>query len=226
MVNYTKTQPAPTSLAREKVKKSGKYNEEDVLEQLKNDFHNKCYICEDKGPSSINVEHFQPHYNGKLLDLKFDWNNLFFACEHCNKTKGAKAIFNNILDCTNPEHDVLNWVSCKMKLFPKEEVYVTAHYAGEIVDNTVELLKQVYNGTTPQKQMESENLRDKIYSELKRFQQALDLYYYTFEEEEKQMAKRIIKRGLKIQAPFTAFKYWIIKENTKLSQEFQEYLPV
>jgi len=227
MVNYTKSTIIPPSLAIEKAKgKNGSYNQPDVLQQLKEDSFNKCYICEQKGPLSINIEHFKPHHQGKNIDLKFDWTNLFWSCEHCNKTKGAKAIFDNILNCTNPAHDVLNWISCKMKLYPKEEVHITAYHKEKAVENTVELLRQVYNGTTPQKQIEAENLRDKIYDELKKFHQALDLYYSTFEEEEKQMAKRVVKRGLNTQAPFTAFKYWIIKENAKLSQEFQDFLPV
>ncbi|MFK7983766.1 MAG: HNH endonuclease [Saprospiraceae bacterium] len=228
MVNYTKSIIIPPSLAIEKAKgKNGSYNQPDVLKQLKEDSFNKCYICEQKGPLSINIEHFKPHHQGKNIDLKFDWNNLFWSCEHCNKTKGAKVIFDNILNCTNPEHDVLNWISCKMKLFPKEQVYITAHHTGEAIANTVELLRQAYNGTTPQKQMEAENLRDQIYAELKKFHQALDLYYDDLsDEDEKQMARRIIKKSLKIQAPFTAFKYWIIKENVKLSQEFQTFLPI
>lgn len=78
MVYFKKTQPAPKSLAVEKDKKSGVYNQEDVLELLQNDFENKCYICEQKAPISINIEHFKPHFSGKFWDLKFDWNNLFF----------------------------------------------------------------------------------------------------------------------------------------------------
>ncbi|MCP5046806.1 MAG: HNH endonuclease, partial [bacterium] len=72
-----------------------------VLERVKRDFKNKCYICEYKEPPSINIEHFLPHRGDK--DLKFDWDNLFWSCAHCNNTKGDK--FDNILNCTNPEHD-------------------------------------------------------------------------------------------------------------------------
>ena len=62
MVNYTKSQPPPASLAIEKAKgKSGKYNEADVLERLEADFYNKCYICEQKAPIAINVEHLVSH---------------------------------------------------------------------------------------------------------------------------------------------------------------------
>lgn len=33
------------------------------------------------------MEHLLPHKNGKYLDRKFDWNNLFWACGHCNNVK-------------------------------------------------------------------------------------------------------------------------------------------
>lgn len=224
MVNFIKSQPAPTSLAIEKIKKKGRYNEQDVLKRIKKDFHNKCYVCEQKKPSSINVEHFKAHRGD--IDLKFDWNNLFFACRYCNKIKGAKSIFDNILDCTNESHDVMNWISYKMKNFPYEPVLIEAQTDGVLISNTVELLNQVYRGTTPQSEMEAENLRDLIFQEVARFRQSLIHYYDdTTDIEVKELAFDNIKRSLKVQASFTAFKYWIIKENTKLSQDFQDLLP-
>jgi len=78
----------------------------------------------------------------------------------------------------------------------------------------------------PQKKIEADNLRDQIFKELSKFRQALVLFYDDLEEnEEKERAKRIIKRSLKIQAPFTAFKYWIVKENPTFITDFQTLLP-
>lgn len=47
MIYLPKSQPDPTCLAVEKLKTSGTYNCEGVLELLKFDFKNKCYkfIC-------------------------------------------------------------------------------------------------------------------------------------------------------------------------------------
>lgn len=39
---------------------------------------NKCYLCEIKPVQDPEIEHLNPHFNGKLVDRKFDWNNLFF----------------------------------------------------------------------------------------------------------------------------------------------------
>ena len=69
MLFFAKSQPA------------GDYKCGDVLELLKNDFKNKCYICECKESLiSRNTEHFIPHKGDK--NLKFDWNNLFWSCSH------------------------------------------------------------------------------------------------------------------------------------------------
>ena len=228
MVNYTKSQPPPTSLATEKAKgKSGKYNESDVLERLEIDFYNKCYICEQKAPISINVEHLISHQGN--LNLKFDWNNLFWSCVHCNLTKSTS--FDSILDCTNSNHDVLNMIICRIKPYPKELVSLEKNYEEQeletALNDTIELLKRVYNGTTNHKEKEAANLRRLIQSELLDFQNNLLTYYNDMADEAiRQEARQNIKKSLKIQAPFTAFKYWIIKENAKLSQEFQDFLPV
>lgn len=121
MIHLTKSQPAPSCLATEKLKKSGTYRCGDVHTRLQNDFHNKCYICEEKDISSINIEHFRPH-EGKNIDLKFDWNNLFFACAHCNNTKLANPKYDLILNCTNPQHLILDWIAFKADTFPKAPV--------------------------------------------------------------------------------------------------------
>ena len=85
MVFFEKSQPAPDCLALEEAKANGDYKCADVLDRIKSDFKNKCYICEYKEPISINVEHFRPHKGAK--NLKFDWNNLFWSCSHCNNIK-------------------------------------------------------------------------------------------------------------------------------------------
>ena len=46
MVKVERSFPAPESLAKEAKKAAGNYDSQDVIERLKKDFHNKCYICE------------------------------------------------------------------------------------------------------------------------------------------------------------------------------------
>lgn len=69
MINLKKSQPAPECLENEKKKASGKYNCGDVLERLEKDCFNKCYLCEDKYLSNINIEHFIPHQYDENLKI-------------------------------------------------------------------------------------------------------------------------------------------------------------
>lgn len=71
MVSCDKSSVAPASLATEKAKgERGNYRGIDVIEQLKSDFHDKCYICELKGLQDPQIEHLVPHKEN--IDLKFD----------------------------------------------------------------------------------------------------------------------------------------------------------
>lgn len=226
MVNFTKSQPAPASLAVEKVKgKNGKYNLKDVLDRLEKDFWNKCYICEQKAPISINVEHFKAHRGN--FELMFDWNNLFWVCAHCNNTKQQRKVFDLLLNCTDDNHDVLNWISYKLMPIPHELVAIKAVKEDDtLVRNTVALLTAVYNGTTHHKEKEAANLRRLIQKELLTFIQLLmDYEDNAIDEELQSYARKQIKKSLRIDAPFMAFKYWAIKENPKYSKEFQNLLP-
>lgn len=219
MINILRSMPPPPCLEKEKKKANGDYKCGDVLERIKNDFKNKCYICEYKAPPSINVEHFISHKGDK--DLKFDWNNLFWACVHCNNTKGHR--FDNILNCTNPEHDVENWIKYEM-ILPQKKVKITALKNNELVDNTAQLLLEVYYGTTPLKRLESSNIRETLFDEIEDFQIALGRYdAKDVEDDEKQISLKKIKDHLSKSSHFTAFKRWIIKNNPSLMRKFRQY---
>lgn len=153
MIHFRKSMPPPACLEQEKGKADGDYKCGNVLQRLKEDFENKCYICEYKEPPSINVEHFKPHKGNR--DLKFDWTNLFWSCAHCNNIKGGG--FDNILKCTLPEHDVQNRIKYEIEEHAlRLKVKISAFQDDITVQNTVALLLAVYNGTTPLKIIESE----------------------------------------------------------------------
>ncbi len=220
MVYFEKSQPAPECLNVEKAKAKGDYKCGEVLERLKNDFKNKCYICESKEPTSINVEHFRPHKGNK--DLEFDWNNLFWSCSHCNNTKLAK--FDNILNCTDLTHNVEKRVSCYINPFPKEKAQITAFDNEPETIETRDLLIAVYNGTnTELKTIESINLLNKILVEICIFQTLLFDYAGANTEEEVEHYLIKIKGHLHRGSNFTAFKRSIILMNEELKNEFEKY---
>lgn len=220
MVYFEKSQPAPDCLDIEKTKANGDYKCSNVLDRIRDDFKNKCYICEYKEPVAINVEHFIPHKGD--LELKFDWNNLFWSCSHCNNTKLAN--YENILNCTNLTHDVEKKLKYLFKPFPFEQVQIEALDNSPETIITQNLLIAVYNGTTKLKTIESANLRNKLLDEILKFQKLLIDYFKDTNTPEDLGYFLINIRGhLSRGSNFTAFKRWIVIENVRLKDEFEKY---
>lgn len=220
MVYFEKSQPEPSSLANEKVKKSGTYRTSDVIERISKDFCDKCYICEQKKPTSINVEHFTPHKDDN--NLKFDWNNLFYSCGHCNNVKLAKEEFDDILNCTIKTDDVDTAIIYRFNPFPKEKPTFEINISSPKVNNTITLLDKVFNGEhTSLKKLESINLNDLLLKSIKEFQEIL-LCYYDYDKDESYLTK--IKFHLNKSSSFTAFKRHIIRSNNDLNNEFGQYI--
>jgi hypothetical protein len=220
MVHFEKSQPAPDCLAIEKGKKSGDYKCGDVLKRLKTDFKNKCYICEQKAPITINVEHFVSHKGDN--NLKFDWNNLFWSCGHCNNSKLGS--YDNLLNCTVSSDNVEMAIYYNLNCFPVEKPSFETLNDDVKTLQTKELLEAVYLGTTKLKKIESANLRDAVLREIESFQKWLKAYFESNEEEMKAYALLQIKEHLCNASAFTAFKRWIIRDNPSLLKEFEAYL--
>ena len=221
MIYVKKSEPAPACLEIEKQKKNGDYKCGDVLTRIQADFRNKCYLCENKAPTSINVEHFKSHQGDR--DLMFDWYNLFYSCAHCNNIK--LALYDYIVNCTNPNDLVDEWIHYEMKPFPHEKVKLKVLRDDERVKNTVELLHKIYNGHTIVKTIEAANIRQKILKEIRDFQTLLVKYYRDgLNENYQKDLKQEIEYHLSPHAPFTAFKKWIIRDNEVLHQDFSEFI--
>src|SRR5579863_3169119 len=174
MINFVKSQPSPICLTSQLASTGDDYKCGDVIERLRTDFKNKCYLCEDKGPTSINVEHFIPHRGDRRLML--DWNNLFFACWHCNNTKSANT---DLVDCTDPTINILDVLHFEGSSFPKPHVKVIPLSTDQKIVNTARLLNEIYNGTTTLKISEGVNIKDRLAKELFQFTKYLHEYYYT-----------------------------------------------
>ncbi|MCF8373859.1 MAG: HNH endonuclease [Bacteroidales bacterium] len=223
MININRSQPAPECLSKEKKKKNGDYKCGDVIERLHRDFYNKCYLCEEKAPSTINVEHRIPHKGS--IELKFDWNNLFWSCGHCNNTKLGK--YENVIDCTINSINVLDLLKFEMNPFPFETARISPLNEDHVVVETARLLNEIYNGTTKLKITEGLNIKNKILQEIIAFNELLQKYF--FEEglsgSEKEITRIKIRRKLGFDSAFSAFKIWVIKNNQRLLEEFSDLIP-
>jgi len=230
MINIEKRAEAPECLEIEKQKElskqvqDGNYRCDNVLKLIKQDFFKKCYLCEYKGITSIDVEHFKPH-KGKNIDLKFDYKNLYYACKHCNTCKLALEEFDDILDCTNLEHDVENFIHYKIDPTPTSKAIFTAKNDSQIVKNTIKLLDKIFNGEhTVTKEEEGINLRELLVNDILDFTIALNKYYrdkqYPSQQKEHNESIRI---HLRRDSNFTAFKRWIIKDKPILYEQFKDF---
>ena len=140
MIKVERSFPAPGSLAIEETKTDGKYNLADVTEQLRKDFHNKCYICEIKPVTDPEVEHRLPHKNNTIPGRKFDWENLFWACRHCNDAKNKAKYEIGILDCCKVDPE-----DCIRIELTGDTVVIQAIHADPCTCLTVQLLDEAYN---------------------------------------------------------------------------------
>jgi 5-methylcytosine-specific restriction endonuclease McrA len=109
MVKLTKS-PLPDGVT---ITSPDDYRSGIVFETLINDCRHKCYICEDN-PTSINVEHIVPHKSDPAL--KYDWDNLFIACGHCNNIKGER--YSDVINpaLTDPEEPMSSTLEEKSDL--------------------------------------------------------------------------------------------------------------
>lgn len=209
-----KSKAAVQSLAREKQKKKGTYNTPEVNAALQELFLGKCYLCESKDVTAYEIEHLVSA--GKEQDLRYEWHNLFLACAHCNSTKRKR--HEPILDCTQEDVDQL------IRFF-KEGYWGTAEvFRFEALDNstetlhTVALLEEIYYGRTPQKKLESAELRKKLRKELLQFKTYVRDYQEA-EGEDKQDLYLLIQRELSVGSAFTAFKRWLIRDHAQVFED-------
>lgn len=218
MVKVRRTFPAPQSLQEEAKKENGTYALQDVVCQLKQDFNEKCYICEMKDLQDPQIEHLLPHQKGKYQDRKFDWENLFWSCGHCNNVKNQKKYEEGIIDCCNvdPENYLVfgienHNVKVKVRDDSKEE-------AGR----TAELVEEVFN---------LRNTGMRIYKSELRFtmlQSEMNVLYTVLGRYRKNRNSPLILktlRGLlKRESAFAGFKRCYVREHAKEYPELMCFL--
>jgi hypothetical protein len=198
-----------------KIRTKSDYRRDPVFSTIRDDCCNKCYICEEKGATSLEVEHrvsqsFDP-------SRKYDWNNLLLSCRHCNRIKGGQ--YNNILDCTRVDPE--DYISLSLETGLYEKVAIVKKSETDGVDETIELLEKVYNGeSTALSKAECENLRKQVLAEVQLFQELLDGYQEEYESGLKLAFCRKITGSLGRSSNFAAFKRGIIRNNTELLELF------
>lgn len=218
MVKVQRSYPAPESLEIEAQKPNGSYSCDDVVERLKDDFHNKCYICEIDQLQDPQIEHLLPHMNGKYVQRKFDWNNLFWACGHCNNVKNQKKYQDGIIDCCkeDPEERLsfeLENEEVKVEAIDKEDKKAIL---------TAELIMEVFN---------LKNTGMRVYKSEHRYKELnleMNILYDALEELKKSPKSAFLSRKvqalLRRESRFAAFKRNYIRDNKGYYPESERWL--
>lgn len=218
MVKIKRFFPAPESLAEEAKKTNGKYDKEDVIERLRKDFYDKCYICEMKELQDPNVEHLLPHKNGKYPERKYDWENLFWSCGHCNGIKNNGKYDEGIIDCC--KQDPERYLHFRLK---DTDVDV------EVSDTEDELQKRTAALVMETFSLKNTGMRTYTSDErLRLLQQEMNKLYKQLEKIRKNPDSKTIKKTLcgllKREAAFAAFKRCYVREHKAEYPELQEYV--
>ncbi|WP_139850447.1 HNH endonuclease [Acinetobacter pullicarnis] len=202
------------------------YRDPVVVEQLRNDFHGKCYICEQKHFPNLNVEHFIPHEGDEAL--KLDWNNLYYACSRCNSIKNK--YFDDMLDCCNADHLVEEWIKIYYRM-PDDDIEVINscprdHIFFTKADTSKELISRCFNSANSGiQEVSKEDLREKIidihsvFLDLRRnFFKNLDDWL----DEEKILEAKKIRHRLKSHYQFSAILRGYMERDSRWRKALEE----
>lgn len=218
MVKVERSFPAPNSLAEEAKKATGKYDKPDVMERLIKDFHNKCYICEMKELQDPNVEHLLPHKNGKYPERKFDWENLFWSCSHCNSVKNNEKYDKGIMDCCKDDPEKF----LSFGLTNDDVIITISDSDDEIQKRTALLVTEVFS---------LKNTTMRVYTSdqrLKLLQKEMDILYKQLEKLHRNPASKVVMRMieslLRRESAFAAFKRCYVREHANEYPELQKYV--
>lgn len=218
MVKVVRSFPAPASLAEEARKVTGRYDKQDVIERLRKDFHNKCYICEMKELQDPNVEHLLPHKNGKHPERKFDWENLFWSCSHCNGIKNNTKYDAGIIDCC--KYDPEKYLKLQVE---SDNVLIGVNDSNdEIQKRTALLIEETFS-------LKNTGMRTYTSDErLRLLQKEMNVLYSQLEKIRSnpgsKISKRMIRSLLRRESAFAAFKRCYIHEHAIEYPELQQYI--
>lgn len=214
MVSCDKSSVAPASLVTEKAKGSnGNYRGSDVIEQLKSDFHDKCYICELKGLQDPQIEHLIPHKGN--IDLKFDWGNLFWSCGHCNSIKNNKIYEGKIINCC--QEDPEQHIACR---YADNDVQIEALDQSEVSLMTASLIYNVFNLKNTGMRTNNSAVR------LKALQEKMNIFFnelHRYKDNKSPANTRRVVARLRKSTAFAAFKRSYIRNNSDYA-ELQAYV--
>jgi len=206
------------------------YNDKKIVEIIKYDFYNLCYLCEERSPRHTQTDHYLPQ---KFYpDEENTWENLFYICEKCNNIKQAtfnKSVETEILNCC--KDDVENIISLSFN-FRDEKIEIIVLQNSIKSKNTKILLEKIYNGIGSESNKYLD-LQEEIKAKIEMFNQLLYEYEHINANDIKAIKKETIIKFIRKETNrgkiesfdflgFVSFKRQIIKNNPKF-EHFKQY---
>ena len=219
MVKIERTPIPPRSLAIESQKANGNYSERDVIEQLQKDFHDKCYICELKYLTDVQVEHLRPHHNRRLKERVFDWNNLFYSCHNCNSIKNNQKYDDTILHCSTVDPE-----SLLKQIYTEGNVTVQPlnDSADEKVQMTADLIQSCFEkDNTGIRTIQCEARVEQLAITMNSLYKALEQYK---KDNTSRKYLRALRGMLNREYKFAAFTRYYVRSHSVDYPELQEFL--
>lgn len=221
MIRIYRSPDPPKSLEKEIKKKNGSYRKQDVHDKLKENFHNKCYICETKPMLSRDIDHLKPHLNAKFgsenWEIKFAWDNLFLSCHHCNMLKSDKE---NILNCCerDPEQALYQKVDggdvSVSPIDPNDQSAAA----------TAQLIQEAFMATKPPaRKLDAADRRGLLHEELMHLLETLDQYKKCRRKSKKKAELfETLRQMVQLDQAYAGFLRTEIREIQKLQKKCPE----
>lgn len=165
-----------------------------------------------------NVEHLLPHKNGKYPERKFDWENLFWSCGHCNSIKNNEKYDEGIIDCCreNPEEYL------DFKLDDDNVVIDVKNFGNEMHKRTALLIEETFS-------LKNTGMRTYTSDERMRLlQKEMNILYKQLEKihsyPSSKLTMRTLRSLLRRESAFAAFKRCYVREHIIEYPELQQYV--
>jgi len=212
MIRVRKSTEIPLSLQSPNC---SRYDGEDVREVLFNDHDGKCYLCEQKIRKSFQIEHLKAKADGYYPELRYSWSNLFLACPYCNGRKPND--FDQILVPTSVNiEDIIE----QRINFGDSLVVHQSKQQTKSINHTISVLDRLFNGRSGLRDFKGQLLYEDLQREISFFMELLLKYRSDHDEINKQAIIDCLHRSKE----FLGFKYWIIRDNDLLNQEFSDFI--
>lgn len=224
MIKIQRSPEPPESLAKEKKKKKGSYRKQDVHDKLKENFYNKCYICESNPVMSREVEHLRPHhkaeFGGEYWDRKFDWKNLFLSCRHCNLLKGEQE---NILDCCEDDPEKV----LRQKLMGANVVVESRNSGDASVVATAKLIQESFMAQTPPaRKLDAEDRRKLLQEEILHITKTLNQYRRARKSKRKAELLETLRQMVQLDQAYAGFIRTEVRELQWSCPELKKLLEI